>query len=365
MTARDAQFETRVTLDDCVRFAQWSGDWNPLHTDPQHAAGSVYGRQVLHGAYSAGLISRLAGMHLPGKDCLLYGMKLRFVSPILPPATLLVRGRVVAGSAETGRVDATVSDSITGALHVDASYDFGYHRSAPASVGSNAPSDATKGDAIVLVTGASGGLGGAVVRRIGATARGVARNPATNRLELDALAGDASPLGDRLIAAIVHCAWPTPDNRRLIDLDDAAQAIAHNVAGPLQDIQALAGLLAKRGMQNAPLVLVGSTFAKAGRHHFRMPLYSIAKSTVPTIVEILALELASKTKRCFGVVFDVLDGGMNKGISESARLANADRSPWGVLATPDEAAEQIAWLLDNQSRLLSGATLTLSSGSIP
>lgn len=365
MTALDAQFESDVAIDDCIRFAQLSGDWNPLHTDPQHAAGSVYGRQVLHGAYSAGLISRLAGMHLPGKDCLLYGMRLRFVSPILPPTRLLVRGRVVAGSAKAGRVEATVSDATTGALYVDASYEFGHHRAVSASAGSNAPSATTNDKAVVLVTGASGGLGGAVVRRLGARAQAIARSPESNRLELHTFTGDASPLGDRQIAGIVHCAWPAPDNRRLIDVDDPAQAIAHNVAGPLQDIQVLATLLATRGRQNAPLVLIGSTFSKAGRHYFRMPLYSIAKSTIPTIVEILALELASKTKRCFGVVFDVLDGGMNKGIAESARLANADRSPWGVLPTPDEAAEQIVWLLENQSRLLSGATLTLSSGSVP
>jgi NAD(P)-dependent dehydrogenase (short-subunit alcohol dehydrogenase family) len=96
-----------------------------------------------------------------------------------------------------------------------------------------------------------------------------------------------------------------------------------------------------------------------------MPLYSIAKSAIPTVVGALAVELASKTKRCLGVVFDVLDGGMNKGISAAARQANADRSPWGELASTDEAAEQIIWLLDNQSKLMSGAILTLSSGSTP
>lgn len=356
----EAHFEVAVSLDDCRKFAEVSGDWNPLHTEQRHAAESVYGRQVLHGAFSAGLVSRLAGMHLPGKDCLLYGMQLRFVRPVLPPATLVVHGNVVASSREMGRVEATVSDAVTGARYVDASYDYGYHRAAGAATKSTVRAEAKSGEAVILVTGASGGLGSAVMQRLRPSARAAGRNPATGRLDAGVLAEDGRP-----IAAIVHCAWPAPDNRRFIDLDEPARAIAHNVAGPLQDIQTLAALLAARGTANAPLVLVGSTFAKAGRHHFRMPLYSIAKSTIPTVVEVLALELASTSKRCFGVVFDVLEGGMNKGISESARLANADRSPWGLLATPHEAAEQVAWLLQNHSRLLSGATLTLSSGSIP
>ena len=363
MTRDDAQFEVAVTLDDCQRFAQLSGDWNPLHTDPAHAAASIYGRQVLHGAFSAGLISQLAGMHLPGKDCLLYGMKLRFVTPIQPPATLMIRGRIVSMSNEVGRVEATISNSASGTLYVDAFYEFGYHRM-ESPVATPAPAEPARvtGTPVVLVTGASGGLGGALLHRLGENGQAVMRNAVSGRLEMNKL---FDALGDRQIAAIVHCAWPAPDNRKFIDLDNPENAIGQHVAGPLWDIQLLAALVARHGRENASLILVGSTATKPGRHYYRMPLYSIAKSTIPTVVEVLAMELAPQTKRCLGVVFDALDGGMNKGISKSARLANADRSPWGELATLDEAAEQVIWLLKNQGKLISGATLTLSAGSIP
>ena len=362
MTGGEAQFEVAVTLDDCLRYAELSGDWNPLHTDSAYAGTSVYGRQVLHGAFSAGLISRLAGMFLPGKDCLLYGLKLRFVTPILPPAALVVRGRVVSMSNEVGRVEASISDATSGALYVDASYEFGYHRMASHVAPAPVRAASAPGLPVVLVTGASGGLGGAVLRRLGENGQAVMRNAVSGRLEMSEL---LDALGGAPIAAIVHCAWPAPDNRKFIDLENPENAIGQHVAGPLRDIQMLAALLARYGRENAPLILVGSTATKPGRHCYRMPLYSIAKSTIPTVVEVLAMELAPKTRRCLGVVFDALDGGMNKGISESARLANADRSPWGELATLDEAAEQITWLLDNQGKLVSGATLTLSAGAIP
>lgn len=363
MTEEAAHFEVVVTLDDCRRFAELSGDWNALHTDPIHASESVYGRQVLHGAFSAGLISQLAGMYLPGKDCLLYGMKLRFITPILPPANLMVRGRIVSMSSEVSRVEASISNTTSGILYVDASYEFGYHRMLiPVAPVSTKLISVPVGGPVVLVTGASGGLGSALLRKLGERGQAVARSEVSGRLEIGELTRIA---GERQIQAIVHCAWPTPDNSRFIDLENPGLAIEEHVAGPLQDIQSLADLIAHHGNENAALILIGSTFAKSGRHYFRMPLYSIVKSTIPTIVDILALELASKTKRCFGVVFDVLDGGMNRGISEAARLAYADRSPWGELATPDEASEQIIWLLENQSKLISGATLTLSAGSIP
>jgi len=365
MTIQEAQFEVNVAVEDCLNFARLSGDWNPLHTDAAYAAESVYGRQVLHGAFSAGLISRLAGMHLPGKDCLLYGMRLRFIAPILPPVSLLVRGKIVSQANEVGRVDVTISDSATGVVNVEASYDFGYHRIAPKHA-STLNDDCTAPDQpVVLVTGATGGLGSAVIRRLGTRGLAVPRGSITGRFDKSSLSGELSRVENRKIAAIVHCAWPTPDNNRFIALENAERLIEHHIAGPLRDIQFLAALIAQHGQDGAPLILVGSTFAEPGRHYFRMPLYSIAKSTVPTVVEVLALELASTTRRCFGVVFDVLDGGMNKGISNAARQAHADRSPWGELATTDEAAEQIIWLLENQGKLLSGATITLSAGAIP
>ena len=363
MTAASARFETSVTPEDGLRFAEVSGDWNPLHTDAAHAAASVYGRRVLHGAFSAGLISRLAGMYLPGVDCLLHGMKLKFVSPILPPASLVVSGRVTAESASGGRVEASVVDKATGAVYVEASYEFGRHRMASSSPSEQKTAAPRAGAPVILVTGTSGGLGAATLRRLGTAAIAARRNADTGRLEAADLTGGED--GARPIKAIVHCGWPMPDNRRFIDIEDPDRAIEHGVAHPIRDIQVLASALAKRGLPQAPLILVGSTFAEPGRHYFRMPLYSIAKSTIPTIVEILSLELASTSHRCVGVVFDVLDGGMNKGITDAARLAHADRSPWGALGTMDEAADQIRWLIENESRLLSGATVTLTSGSVP
>lgn len=50
---------------------------------------------ILHGAFSASLASRMAGMHILGTDCLLHGMNLRFFDPVVAPVRLLVRGTLV------------------------------------------------------------------------------------------------------------------------------------------------------------------------------------------------------------------------------------------------------------------------------
>ena len=81
---KEAQFSVDVAAEAARLFAELSGDWNPLHTDADYAATTHYGQPILHGAFSAGLVSRLAGMELPGRECLLLNMRLRFVAPIFP-----------------------------------------------------------------------------------------------------------------------------------------------------------------------------------------------------------------------------------------------------------------------------------------
>jgi acyl dehydratase/NAD(P)-dependent dehydrogenase (short-subunit alcohol dehydrogenase family) len=363
--AEEARFEVEVAPEEAIAFARLSGDWNPLHTDPEHARGTPYRRPVLHGAFSAGLVSRLAGMHLPGRNCLLHSMRLRFVAPIVPPAALVVSGRLVSDTGEVGRVEASVTDARTGARYVDADYEFGRHERVAAPPSGLPVAPPTAGEAAILVTGATGGLGSALRARLGARAVGVSRRAEPGLIEVPDPEAVAPAVAGRRLGAIVHCAWPAPDNARLLDLASPASAVDHHVAAPLRQMLALARLLDAQGTEDAILVLIGSTAAQPGRHNYRMPLYTLGKALVPDLARILAVELGGSGRRCAAVVFDVVEAGMNQRLSRGARVAHADRSPSGRLPSAAEAADQLAWVLENRSSLLSGATLTLSGGALP
>jgi acyl dehydratase/NAD(P)-dependent dehydrogenase (short-subunit alcohol dehydrogenase family) len=362
---RISSFRVDVTADDAIAFATVSGDWNPLHTNPEHAARTTYRRPVLHGAFSAGLVSRMAGMYLPGTDCLLHGMRLRFVKPIVPPASLIVEGRTVAVSGQMGRVEVTVCDADTGTRYVDGGYEFSRHEvEGETATASASPVLEGAGD-VVVVTGANGGLGKAVLAHLGNTGVGTSRTAVPGLLHVPDLERLGDMLGNRKVAGIVHCAWPSPDNQRLSVLNNVEGAVEHNVAAPLRQVISLAQVLRARGAPNAILVLVGSTAAHPGRHLYRMPLYTLAKSLVPTLSKVLAVELAETSHRCISVTFDVIEGGMNKRLSPAVRAMHADRAPSGKLPTAEDAAGQIAWVLENRSFLASGATIDLSGSAIP
>ena len=81
--------------------------------------------------------------------------------------------------------------------------------------------------------------------------------------------------------------------------------------------------------------------------------------------EILTFELAAQEIRCINVVFDILDGGMNKNLNPVLRQMHADRTPAGKLPTLREGAEQIIWVLGNRSMMTSGATINLTGSAIP
>jgi acyl dehydratase/NAD(P)-dependent dehydrogenase (short-subunit alcohol dehydrogenase family) len=362
----EARFEVEVSEQHVRQFAELSGDFNPLHTDSAYAAGTSYRRPILHGAFSAALVSRMAGMHIPGTDCLLHAMQLRFLEPVIPPARLVVHGKLVSQRGDTGKVHVTVSDGDTGLRYVDASYEFGRHGliselPSPSVRRENRESDAP----VVLVTGATGGIGRALIERLGSIALGVSRQARDGMITVPDLECIGEVIGEHPIKAIVHSAWPPPDNTRLTALGDPRAAVEHHVGRPLRQMIRLGQLLVERGTPDAVLVLIGSTAADAGRHNYRGPLYSLGKSLIPPLCRILAVELGATGHRCVGVVFDVVDAGMNERMNATTRVAHQDRAPSGRIPTAQDAADQLAWVIDNTSFLMSGATVTLSGGALP
>ena len=55
---QSAEYSKAVTEADIQMFAAVSGDVNPLHLDPEFAAGTRFGERIAHGMLTASFISR-------------------------------------------------------------------------------------------------------------------------------------------------------------------------------------------------------------------------------------------------------------------------------------------------------------------
>lgn len=86
---------TRLVDDEAVRkFAEVSGDFNPLHMDEEYAKRSPFRGRIAHGALIASYISCVLGSHLPGPGSIFAGMTMRFERPVRIGDTVIARATV-------------------------------------------------------------------------------------------------------------------------------------------------------------------------------------------------------------------------------------------------------------------------------
>lgn len=71
-----------VTEEDIFLFAKVTGDQNPVHVSREFAEKTRFGERIAHGMLSAGLISAVIGMKLPGPGCLYLSQTLNFRGPV-------------------------------------------------------------------------------------------------------------------------------------------------------------------------------------------------------------------------------------------------------------------------------------------
>jgi acyl dehydratase len=57
----------RFSQDEVNRFAEVTGDKNPVHTDADYAAKTMFKRPIMHGMLSASLFSKVFGTLFPGE----------------------------------------------------------------------------------------------------------------------------------------------------------------------------------------------------------------------------------------------------------------------------------------------------------
>ena len=79
---QEASMSRVVSEADIVAYAALSGDYNPVHIDPDYAARTIFKERIAHGILSAGYISAIFGMKLPGPGAIYISQTLYFKAPV-------------------------------------------------------------------------------------------------------------------------------------------------------------------------------------------------------------------------------------------------------------------------------------------
>ncbi|TPP67557.1 hypothetical protein FGIG_09274 [Fasciola gigantica] len=78
-----------------VAFTHLTGDTNSLHlVDADCTCSGPFGRPVVHGILTLGLVSCLLGTHFPGPGCLLHSLNCQFTAPLYPDEECIVHAEV-------------------------------------------------------------------------------------------------------------------------------------------------------------------------------------------------------------------------------------------------------------------------------
>jgi 3-hydroxybutyryl-CoA dehydratase len=99
----EASFAKVVSEADINAFAEVSGDKNPVHLDAAYAAKTMFKERIAHGMLSAGYISAVFGMEMPGPGAIYISQTLNFKAPVKIGDKVVAKVKVVELFSEKKR----------------------------------------------------------------------------------------------------------------------------------------------------------------------------------------------------------------------------------------------------------------------
>ncbi len=85
-----------LTSEHVKTFAQLTGDYNPLHFDPEFVARTKFGKLVVQGGLTTGLLHALVAMDLPGPGTVFLSQNWKFTAPVYIGDTITAEALVLS-----------------------------------------------------------------------------------------------------------------------------------------------------------------------------------------------------------------------------------------------------------------------------
>ena len=93
---RKARRGLTLTAEHVATYAQLTGDYNPLHFDPEFVARTKFGTLVVQGGLTTGLLHALVAMDLPGPGTVFLSQNWKFTAPVYIGDTITAEAEIVS-----------------------------------------------------------------------------------------------------------------------------------------------------------------------------------------------------------------------------------------------------------------------------
>lgn len=91
------------TQEDVNKFAEISGDKNPIHIDEDYARNSIFKRRIIHGYLGTSIFSKVFAMNFPGKGTIYLKQDLKFMKPMFTEESYVAKFEVLEHNVEKNR----------------------------------------------------------------------------------------------------------------------------------------------------------------------------------------------------------------------------------------------------------------------
>lgn len=372
-----------ITADDVRRFAELTGDDNPLHLDRAFAEASPYKDIVVHGMLAASLLSTLIGTELPGEGAVWVSQAFEFLHPIRLDDTLTVTGTVTHKHERERLLE--MEARIVNQRDVVVLSGKGTVKVMALPTVANEPAPARP--MVAVVTGGAGGIGRAICRALARDGYAVVLGYRTHEGRASEVVEEIQAAGGKAMAvrvdvtdaasvqkmvastirtfggigAVIHAASPPIGPVSFDDLEwpAIAEHLDTDVRGAFQLAKACVPQMRSQGFGRIVAITSGEL---DGAPTPRWTAYAVGKAALATFVRSLAVELGPS-----GITVNCVSPGMTDtalvgDLSEKARLVLARRAPLRRLAQPEDVAEAVSFLVSPRADYITGETVRVNGG---
>jgi len=380
-----AKLEHLLTQEDVKAFASLTGDFNPLHLDQEFAKKTLFQKPVVHGMLSAGFISTMIGMLLPGGGALWMSQTLEFLRPAFVGDKISIVAKVKQKSIATRILvlNITITNQHGEELIV------GESAVKMLEIKTEEKTMDKNSKKTILITGASRGIGAATALKLAGSGHAVIVNYFGSKdqaqrvveeivkaggkaIALKANVADFDQVKDLFIAAekslgpiqaVVHCAAPenVPQPFNELEWNSFQEQIDVHLKGAFNCAKIALPNMVKE--KSGDLVFMGTIYTD-GMPPGQQTRYITAKAALASLARCLAVEYGPK-----GIKVNVVAAGMTQTemiahLPDKVKMLTKMQTPLRKLAEPVDIANSIFFLLSPAASHITGETIRVSGGAV-
>ena len=363
------------------RFAEASGDTNPLHMDDAFARKAGFRGRVVHGMLCGALLSRVLGTCFPGPGTVWLAQNFRFLAPVYADNEIEIQLRVKHKSqgSRTLLIDVEVTKGDAQVVMA------GEATVMVPSIQKQIPWQ----EMVVIVTGAGRGIGAGVARSLGTRKAHVVVNYLSDSHSAEQVAEDIRTKGGE--AVTVPADVGTSDGIRTLfqgamDHFGHVDGIVNNASPSIQlqsfmecafeDVLRYHAVYVRSTLELTQLAVPGMrerefgrivnvlTAGLLGKPPPEYAIYLSAKGALWGLSKAMAVDLGR-----WGITVNMVSPSTVitdqwADLSETRQRALSMRVPLQRLAQPDDVANAVLFLLGEEGKFLNGVNIPLTGGEM-